>query len=63
MELNSAEWMPEEEVFRGIAARVAALDYSDQVFVRPGHLDADADAGAWRGATAAEYDAALVEHS
>ncbi|MGV9806692.1 hypothetical protein [Micromonospora chersina] len=36
--------MHEEEVFQAIADRVAALDYSDEVFVRPGHLDAD---GRW----------------
>ncbi|MFE0593847.1 SMI1/KNR4 family protein [Micromonospora echinospora] len=36
--------MREEEVFRGIAARVAARDYSDYVYVRPGYLDAN---GAW----------------
>ncbi|CCH18224.1 SMI1/KNR4 family protein [Micromonospora lupini] len=31
--------MREEEVLRGIATRVAARDYSDHVFVRPGYLD------------------------
>ena len=36
--------MREEEVFQAIAHRVAALDYSDEVFVRPGYLDAD---GSW----------------
>src|SRR5690606_23268211 len=36
--------MREEEIFRAIAVRVAALDYRDQVFVRPGYLDAD---GGW----------------
>ncbi|MGW9196693.1 hypothetical protein [Micromonospora chersina] len=36
--------MHEEEVFQAIADRVAALDYSDEVFVRPGHLDVD---GRW----------------
>ncbi|MEU5530679.1 hypothetical protein ABZ744_27475 [Micromonospora chersina] len=36
--------MREEEVFQAIADRVAALDYSDEVFVRPGYLDAD---GGW----------------
>ncbi|WP_052744837.1 hypothetical protein [Micromonospora sp. HK10] len=36
--------MRDEEVFQAIADRVAALDYSDWVYVRPGHLDAD---GGW----------------
>jgi len=42
---NVDTWrMREEEVFQAIAHRVAALDYSDEVFVRPGYLDAD---GSW----------------
>ncbi len=36
--------MHEEDVFQAVADRVAALDYSDWVFVRPGYLDAD---GGW----------------
>ncbi|MEU1589712.1 hypothetical protein [Micromonospora sp. NPDC005710] len=36
--------MREDEVFRGIAARVAARDYSDDVCIRPGHLDEN---GVW----------------
>ncbi|MEU4622485.1 hypothetical protein AB0G04_21275 [Actinoplanes sp. NPDC023801] len=36
--------MREEEIFQAIADRVAALDYTDDVFVRPGHLDGD---GRW----------------
>ncbi|MEV7986846.1 hypothetical protein [Micromonospora sp. NPDC085948] len=33
--------MREDEVLRGIAARVAARDYSDDVWIRPGELDAN----------------------
>ncbi|MEU8283906.1 hypothetical protein AB0C01_06160 [Micromonospora sp. NPDC048905] len=33
--------MREDEVLRGIAARVAARDYSDDVWIRPGDLDAN----------------------
>ncbi|MBM0275613.1 SMI1/KNR4 family protein [Micromonospora tarensis] len=36
--------MREDDVFRGIAARVAARDYSDDVYIRPGCLDAN---GVW----------------
>ncbi|MGC5284825.1 hypothetical protein [Micromonospora sp. DT231] len=36
--------MREDDVLRGIAARVAARDYSDDVSIHPGHLDAD---GTW----------------
>ncbi|MFF0151836.1 hypothetical protein [Micromonospora sp. NPDC005203] len=33
--------MREDDVLRGIAARVAARDYSDDVLIRPGDLDAN----------------------
>ncbi|MDG4807360.1 hypothetical protein O7634_11425 [Micromonospora sp. WMMD1120] len=36
--------MREDDVFRGIAARVAAREYSDDLYIHPGSLDAD---GTW----------------